>query len=270
MTYMPGQRVVVTGCGAMAPNGLGTPAFWSSLLDGTSGVGPITHFDTTHFRSKIAGEVTGFNLLDFYQPKAKVSRIARHTQLALAATHEAMQSANVDPSREMFRSTPIPLVVGVSSSAMDIIEEGQNKLQKYGPHRVPAYSIHSSVPQQTAGLISTELGIGSETHVVSSACASGLDAIAMACSLIQQNKADIAVAGGTDASLNSLPFSCIDRAGLASRRNAAPEQASRPFDRDADSGVISEGAGMLVLENAETAAARGAVPLCEITGTDIS
>ena len=260
------QRVAITGCGVVAPNGVGSGSFWSALLDGKSGIGHISRFDTTGFRSKIAGEVTDFNLLDHFRAKTKTSRIARHTQFALAAANEALCSAGIELHSKLLTNSSIPVAIGVSSSAMDIIEAGQARLDLKGPGRVPSYSIDASVPHQVASLVANELGLSAQTHVVSSACAAGMEAVALAYSRIQQGQADIAIAGGTDASINALPFSCIDRAGLSSRRNGEPELASRPFDRDADSGVISEGCAIVVLESIESAEARGATPFCEITG----
>lgn len=261
------QRVVITGFGVMAPNGLGREAFWTSLLDGRSGVGLISRFDTDTFRSKIAGEVSGFSLADFMTPRARLCRIARHTQLALAATMDAMKSAGlVSPHDLRMTGERMPVYVGVSSSAMDVIEMSQKRLDAHGPVRMPAHGIEASVPQQTARMIAEEFGIGNETHVISSACVSGMDAIIMAATRIQNNDYDMALAGGTDASLNALPFSCMDKAGLASRCNGSPAKASRPFDRSADSGVISEGAAMVVLESFEHAQARGVEIYCELSG----
>ncbi len=261
------QRVVITGFGVIAPNGLGNKAFWASLINGGSGVSSISRFDTQNFRSRIAGEVLNFDLTNYMVPRTNLCRIARHTQFVLAAASEALHDAGVKLGQgHLDDNDSMPIYIGVSSSAMDIIEVSLKRLEKLGPARVPAHGIESSVPQQTASLIAQEFGIGNETHVISSACVSGMDAIVMAASRIQDGDCDIAMAGGTDASLNRLPFSCMDKAGLASRQNQDPSTASRPFDQSADSGVISEGSAVLILENLESAEARGASAYCEITG----
>ena len=260
------QRVVVTGLGVVAPSGIGKGAFWDSLLTCKSGIGPITLFDARAFKSKIAGEVKNFDLLDYHEPKTRVDRLARHTQFALAAAKEAITDAGLLRYQGGEAGGHIPVILGVSSSAMDVVAHGNDRLLSRGPARVPTYIIDASIPQQAASVVSQELGFSTRAQTISSACAAGLEAIGEATSVIQFGKADIAVAGGGDAHISPLPFACLDKAGLASRRNDDPEHASRPFDRDCDSGVISEGTGVVILENLEHALARGAHIYCEIQG----
>jgi len=258
------NRVVVTGMGILAPNGIGLEAFWDSLVAGRSGVGPITRFDASAFKSRIAGEVKGFEPLDYIDPKFKPKRMARHTQFAFAAMKMALTDAKFDPAMHPV-DHPIPVMLGVSTTAMDILEDCWGDLSRRGPRGVTA-GVVDCQPQAATQMLTIALGISSRATTIASACPSGLDAIASAAAMIRQGEADVAVAGGTDATITPLSMASFAAAGLSSTRNSEPERASRPFDLLRDSGVISEGAGMLFLENYETAIARGAVPYLEITG----
>ncbi len=260
------QRVVVTGLGVVAPNGIGKHAFWDSLLTCKSGIAHITLFDTRGFKSKIAGEVRNFDLLDYHEPKTKVERLARHTQFALAAAKEAITDAGLAGYRGDDGGGNIPVILGLSGSAMDVLAHITDRLLTRGPGRVPSYSVDATIPQQAASAVSEELGFSMRAQTVSTACAAGLEAIGEAMSVIRLGEADVAIAGGCDALISPLPFACLDKAGLCSRRNDDPEHASRPFDKDCDSGVISEGTGVIVLESLEHALARGTRTYCEILG----
>lgn len=258
------NRVVVTGMGVLAPNGVGLEAFWESLVNGQSGIGEITRFDTTGFKSRIAGEVKNFEPLDYIDPKYKPRRMARHTQFAFAALKMALADAKFDPARHVI-DHPIPVMLGVSTTAMEILEGGWEDLERRGPRGVSAGVIDCQ-PQAVTQLLALALGISARATTVSSACPSGLDAIASAATMIRLGEADIAIAGGTDATITRLSMASFATAGLSSTRNTDPTHASRPFDRERDSGVISEGAGIVVLEEYETAMARGVKPYLEITG----
>ena len=258
------NRVVVTGMGILAPNGIGLEAFWESLVAGRSGVGTITRFDPSAFKSRIAGEVKDFEPLDYIDPKFKPKRMARHTQFAFAAMKMALADANFEPSTHPV-DHPIPVMLGVSTTAMDILEDCWGDLARRGPRGVSA-GVVDCQPQAATQMLTIALGISARATTIASACPSGLDAIAAAAAMIRHGEADVAVAGGTDATITPLSMASFAAAGLSSTRNTDPERASRPFDLLRDSGVISEGAGMLILENYETAIARGASPCLEITG----
>ena len=258
------NRVVVTGMGVLAPNGIGLEAFWNSLVAGRSGVGPITRFDASAFKSRIAGEVKGFEPLDYIDPKFKPKRMARHTQFAFAAMKMALEDAGFDPLKHPV-DHPIPVMLGVSTTAMDILDDCWDDLKRRGPRGVRTGVIDGQ-PQAATQILAMALGISSRATTISSACPSGLDAIASAAAIIRHGEADIAVAGGTDATITPVTMASFAAAGLSSTRNTEPERASRPFDLLRDSGIISEGAGMLILENYETAIARGASAYLEITG----
>ncbi len=256
------NRVVVTGMGVLAPNGTGLNAFWESLCAGRSGIGPITLFDAAAFKSRIAGEVKNFDPLDYIDPKFKPKRMARHTQFAFAA----MKMAIADSRYEVASADhPIPIMMGVSTTAMDVLQTCFETLERKGPRFVTS-GVYDCQPQAVTQLMALALGASSRATTISSACPSGLDAIAAATAMIRNGEADIAIAGGTDATITPLSMASFITAGLNSLRNAEPQRASRPFDRDRDSGVISEGAAIVVLEEYESAMARGAPPYLEICG----
>ncbi|MFN2507222.1 MAG: beta-ketoacyl synthase [Chthoniobacterales bacterium] len=259
------NRVVITGMGLLAPNGIGVKAFWDSLLAGRSGIGPITLFDATGYESRIAGEVKNFNPLDYIEPEMKPKRMARHTQFAYAAAMMAIRDAGLEMSGSDFPS-PTPVVVGVSTSAMDIIEDSISNFRLRGPSGMSPAAVGALTPQAAANIIADRIGRQADASTVSSACPSGLDAVAIAAATIQSGEAELAIAGGADAPITKHTFAAFTASGLSSCRNGEPEKASRPFDRQRDSGVISEGAGIFVLENYERAEARGARIYLEICG----
>src|SRR3954468_21057307 len=151
------NRVVVTGMGVLAPNGIGLEAFWDSLGAGRSGVGPITHFDASAFKSRIAGEVKNFEPLDYIDPKFKPKRMARHTQFAFAAMKMALADANFEPSKHPI-DHPIPVMLGVSTTAMDIVEELEGHLSQRGPRGVTA-GVVDGQPQAATQMLTMALGI---------------------------------------------------------------------------------------------------------------
>jgi 3-oxoacyl-[acyl-carrier-protein] synthase II len=257
------NRVVVTGIGVLAPNGIGLEAFWKSLLEGRSGIGPITLFDATGFKSRIAGEVKNFDPTQYIEPELKPKRMARHTQLAYAATMMALKDAGLDVNH-LDLPSPTPVIIGVSMNAMDLIERAFNAVRDSGPNRTAPTTSAASIPQAPANIIADRLGKSADAATISSACPSGLDAIADAAAMIRSGQAEIAIAGGTDAPITPLVMASFISSGLSSFRNDEPERASRPFDVTRDSGVISEGAAIMVLENWERAEARGVRAYLEI------
>lgn len=259
------NRVVVTGMGVLAPNGIGLDAFWDSLIQGRSGIGPITFFDADGMRSRIAGEITDFKPLDHIEAQQKPGRMARHTQLAYSAALMAIRDAGLEISEDDLPS-PTPVVVGVSTSAMDIIERSISEFQRRGMAGISPTAVGALTPQAAANVIADRIGTNAHATTVSSACPSGLDAVAVAAKFIQSGDAELAIAGGADAPITKHTFAAFTATGLSSCRNEHPEKASRPFDLERDSGVISEGAGMFVLENLERARARGARIYMEISG----
>lgn len=251
--------------GVLAPNGIGLDAFWTSLLNAQSGIGPITLFDASNFKSRIAGEVKDFDPFDYIEADMKPKRMARHTQFAYAAAMMALEDGGLE-FRHLPLDGPIPVVIGVSTSALDVIERVFHEVNGPGPDRVNPTALGASKPQAAANVIADRIGACAHASTVSSACPSGLDAIAIAAAMIRSGEADIAIAGGADAPITPLAMASFIASGLSSQRNSEPETASRPFDLSRDSGVISEGAGIVILENLEHAEARGAKLYVEMSG----
>jgi 3-oxoacyl-[acyl-carrier-protein] synthase II len=265
MTMRKRNRVVVTGIGVLAPNGTGLEEFWESLLAGRSGIGPITLFDASDLKSRIAGEVKKFEPLDYIEPELKPKRMARHTQFAYAATMMALKDAGLEITKADLPS-PTPVVVGVSTSALDVIEKVFRDSDHRGLDAIAPSALAASKPQAAANVIADRIGADAHAATVSSACPSGLDAVIIATDMIRSGEAELAIAGGADAPITKHGMASFIATGLSSFRNGEPEKASRPFDLERDSGVISEGAGMFVLENMERAEARGARMYFEISG----
>ena len=259
------NRVVITGMGVLAPNGTGLEAFWSTLLEGKSGIGPITLFDATKFKSRIAGEVKNFQPLDYIEAEQKPKRMARHTQLAYAATMMALKDAGLNIDRLELPS-PTPVVIGVSTSAIDVLERVFRSVEYHGPDNAPPTALASSNPQAAANTIADRIGLAAHAATVSSACPSGLDAVARAADMIRNGEADIAIAGGADAPITPITVASFIEGGLSGSTNGDPSKASRPFDFSRRYGVLSEGAAVFVLENLERAEARGAETTVEIAG----
>ena len=195
----------------------------------------------------------------------KPRRMARHTQLAYAATMLALKDAGFDKNNLQLPS-PTPVVVGVSTSALDVIERVFHHVSGSRLDRISPFALGASKPQAAANVIAERIGARACASTISSACPSGLDAVAAAAAMISRGEAEFAIAGGADAPVTPLAMASFAASGMSSFRNSDPQTASRPFDRTRDSGVISEGAGIFVLENLECAEARGARAYCEITG----
>jgi 3-oxoacyl-(acyl-carrier-protein) synthase len=191
--------------------------------------------------------------------------LSRQTQLALVATKMAVADAGLAYySRN--GAGPVPVILGISTSAIDIVEQGMQRLYEHGPTRVPSYIVSSGQPQHTGSVILEELGFPARAQTVSSACAAGLDGVAEGVESVRSGHTAIAIAGGADAPVTPLTFACLDKAGLVTAYNSLPEQASRPFDRDRETGVISEGSAVLVLEELTHALARRVPIYGEVTG----
>ncbi|MCF7848143.1 MAG: beta-ketoacyl-[acyl-carrier-protein] synthase family protein [Kiritimatiellales bacterium] len=257
------NRVVITGLGILAANGIGKEAFWKTLLAGESGIGPITLFDASKLGCRIAGEVSDFNPRDYIDAKYKPQRMARFTQLTLAATRMALDDAAVHKD---LNGSIVPVIFGVSTSAAEVIETQVLRINKRGADSCSPNAAISSLPQAAAGAITNLLGINTQAMTVSTGCPAGLDAIALAADRIRTGKADVAITGGADAPITELTVATFNMARMISKNNAVPHKASRPFDLLRDGGVIAEGAGVIILENLEHARARGATIYVEISG----
>jgi len=255
-------RVVVTGMGIVAPNGIGLDAYWDSLIHCKRGIGPITIFDTADIPVKIAGEVKDFKLHDFVGRDFKPHRLARQTQFGLAACKMAIEHAGLTVD-ELTAHTPIQLVMGICSGAVDVTEKAMAAILKHrriGPHTVAACQPHA----MSAAIVQM-LGLQTNVTTVSAACPSGLDAVVMSARMIKEGRADMIIAGAADSPLNISTMASFCAAGIPSCSGDFPPHAvSRPFDARRTGAVNSEGAGFVVLERLDAAMARGATPWMEI------
>jgi 3-oxoacyl-[acyl-carrier-protein] synthase II len=257
------RRVVVTGMGVVSPVGVGCDAMWTSLAGGHSGIGPVTTFDTSEYSVHFAGlvdlDVTG--VLD---PK-EARRTSRFQQFALVAADEAMRDAGlgvIDPAE----ADRVGVIVGSGIGGLGTLEEQTRILVERGPSRISPFLIPMMIVDLAAGLISIRYGAKGVNWAPVSACATGTHAIGEAFELIRRGGADVVIAGGFDAGVTPLGLAGFCAARALSTRNDDPQGASRPFDAGRDGFVMGEGGGVLVLEEAEHARARGARARAEVVG----
>jgi 3-oxoacyl-[acyl-carrier-protein] synthase II len=263
MDIRPANRVVITGLGLISPLGLDTASSWQGLVNGKSGIGPITRFDASSFASRIAGEVKDFDPGQFLGPKES-KRMDRFAQFAVVAAREAISHSGlvVDSSNE----SAIGTVIGSGIGGIDTCFEQMRTLFERGPDRVSPFIMPMMTTDMAAAQVSLNLGLKGINLSISSACATGTDAIGIAFELIRSGRIPVMLAGGTEAAVNPLAVAGYAALKALSTRNESPETASRPFDATRDGFIISEGAAVLVLEEFNHAAGRGAPILSEIVG----
>jgi 3-oxoacyl-[acyl-carrier-protein] synthase II len=260
------RRVVVTGMGAISPVGLDVSTTWDAIIAGRSGVGPITHFDTTDYRTTIAAEIKGFDPKNYIPPK-EARRMDPFAQYALVASQEAIRSAGLPPSGERGDlSTRTAVIIGSGIGGIGTTTEQTLVLKERGPSRVSPFLIPMILPETAASMVAIQFGFRGPNMAVTSACATGANAIGEASEMIKRNVADVAICGGTEAGIVPISVAGFSIMRALSERNDEPQRASRPFDRNRDGFVIGEGAGILVLEELEHARARGAQILAELVG----
>lgn len=257
------NKVAITGLGVVAPNGIGVDAFWESILNAKSGIGPITLFDPSDYPVRIAGEVSNFDVRDYVDGGLKPRRMGRHTQLALAATRLAMIDAGIEPEQMRTHFEPA-LVMGVSSSAFDVIEQGKDRMASAGLRNISPFVVSASQPNAVAHVIAQHLGLKSIAETISSACTAGLMAVGKGAEMIRQGKCDLVLAGGADAPVTPFAVASFAASGMVPTNSSDPATASRPFDLYRNGGVMSEGACIIVMESLTHAMARGARPIAEI------
>ena len=257
------RRAVITGLGTVNPLGLSVPEYWRGLLAGRSGIAPITHFDTTDFKVHFGGEVKSFDPSVFLDAR-DVRRSDRFTQFALVATAEAVKDSGLDFSQEdPFRCG---CILGSGIGGMAEFEDGAKTLVQRGPSRLGPFLIPKMIANAASGNISIKFGLRGPNTTVSTACSSAAHAIGDSLMAIRHGQADVMVTGGSEAAITPLGLGGFIACRALSDRNEAPTQASRPFDKDRDGFVLSEGAGILVLEEYERAKARGATIYGEVCG----
>ncbi len=257
------RRVVITGIGVIAPNGVGKEPFWSALRQGQSGIKRITRFDPSPFPTQFAGEITDFNPLEFISPK-QLKRMDRTSHLAVSAAKMAVQDANLKIDNE--DSERIGVMIGTAMAGHGHILEQHDVYIQKGPLKIDTFTAIASFPDAPSSQISIELGIHGPSFSLATACSSASDAIGYAFNAIRNRELDVIIMGGADTAIFPpiLSAFCVLRA--LSRRNDQPQRASRPFDRLRDGFVLGEGSGILILEDLEHALKRNAQVYAEILG----
>jgi len=261
------RRVVITGVGVISPVGNDAKTFWNSLLEGKSGVGPVTAFDASEYPTRIAAEVKDFDP-GTYMDKREARRQDRYVQFALAASKMAVADANLEITPELGERTGV--YIGSGIGGLGTWEEQHQILLEKGPRRVSPFFIPMMIANMASGAVSMEYGAKGPTSSAITACATGTNAIGDAFRLIQNGYADVMITGGAEATIRPMAFAGFCSMKAMSTRNEEPEKASRPFDKDRDGFVMGEGAGVVILEELEHAKKRGANILAEVIGYGMS
>src|SRR5712664_275879 len=257
------QRVVVTGLGAVTPVGNTADEFWSALLQGRSGVGPITKFDATDYPTRIAGEVKNFDPLDFVDKK-EARRLDPFLQYAIASAAMAVQDAALDTDR--IDGSRFGVLIGSGIGGITTLLDTHRVLLEKGPDRVSPFFIPMMIVNMASGLVSMRFGAKGPNSSVVTACATGNHAIGDSFKIIQRGEADVMIAGGSEAIILPLTFAGFCQMKAMSTRNDDPARASRPFDAARDGFVCGEGGGLLVLESLDHALGRDARIYAEVVG----
>jgi 3-oxoacyl-[acyl-carrier-protein] synthase II len=258
------KRVVITGMGTINPVGNSVPELLDAIKTGKNGIGPVTLFDTSDFPAKIGGEVKGFNANE-YMDKREARKTARFTQYAMAGAAQAREQAGLkDGSFDPHRAA---VIIGNGIGGFEVIEAGYYALIQKGPGRVPPMTIPKMITNEGPGNMAIANKFYGPCYTLTTACASGTDAIGNAVMMIKSGMCDLALTGGTEGCISEMGLAgfCVLKA-LSTQYNDRPEIASRPFDKDRDGFVMGEGAGILLIESLEHAKKRGAKILAEIVG----
>lgn len=257
------RRVVITGMGVVTPLGCDVETLWTSLIQGKSGIRPLSLLDTSLFKVRFGGEVPDFDLGDIVDPK-EAKRLDRFAQFALHAASQAVAQAGLDFSSINARRCGVVLGSGVGGLAE--IEAQTEKLVTRGPDRVSPFTVPKMMINAAGGNLSIHYGLKGPNYSVSTACASATNAMGSALDLIRWGASDLVITGGTEAAITRVGLASFQNMKALSSRNEEPEKASRPFDSDRDGFVLSEGAGILIFESLEHAQQRGATILGEVLG----
>jgi len=261
------RRVVITGLGTVNAISSDIPTFFSALLAGKSGIGLIERFDTTAFKVKFGGEIKGFQP-ETVADRKTVRHLDRFAQFALVAAIHAVKDSGLDMTKEI--PSRFGVIVGSGIGGLSEFEEQHTKLEKEGPARLSPFMIPKMIANSAAGIISIEFGLSGPNTAVSTACASAGNAIGDAFHTIQSGQADAMICGGAEAAITPMGLGGFIAARALSGNNQNPSGASRPFDKDRDGFVLSEGAGVIVIEELERAKKRGATIYAELLGSGAS
>ncbi len=257
------ERVVITGLGLVTPVGIGLEESWEALLAGQSGVGPISLFDCSAFRVRIAAEVKGWDGTRFIEKK-KLKEMDRFTEFALGAAQMAIQDSQLEMTDE--ERDEAGCFIGVGLGGLFTLEKTKQTLMEKGPQKISPYSIPGIIANLAAGQVSMAHGLRGPSYCTTSACSSGAHALGEAFEWIRRGRAQIMVAGGAEATITPVGIGGFEAMYALSKRNEEPQLASRPFDKGRDGFVSGEGSGVLVLETLSRAKKRGAKIYAEIVG----
>ena len=258
------KRVVVTGLGTINPLGNDVATYWAGLIAGRSGVGPITSFDTSGQEVRIAAEVKGFDPVASLGVK-QARRMDRFSQLALAAADQAIADAGLT-FEENSPDDRVGVIIGTGIGGIKTLLDNMEIMRERGPRRVSALMVPMLMPNAGAGEIAIKYGLRGPAMSLSSACATGTNAIGEAAERIRRGAVEVMICGGSESVMHPLTIAALSNMGAVSRRNDEPERACRPFDAERDGFVIGEGAGVLILESLEHAQRRGARIYAEVIG----
>ena len=257
------KKIVVTGMGALSPNGNSVDKFWSNSIEGKSGIGEITYFDTTDHKVTIAGELSSFDPKLVINSK-DIRKLDPFSIYAITAANEAITMAGLNP--EILNLNRVGVTIGTGVGGIQTLEEQHTEIQTKGPRRVSPLFVPKMISNIAGGQLAIRWGFKGPNQTVTSACASATDAIGLAMRLISAGDADAMITGGTEASVTGLCISGFANMKALSQSCTEPEKASRPFDANRDGFVLGEGAGILVIESEEHAIDRGAIILAELAG----
>jgi len=260
---MKKKRVVVTGIGVVASNGIGKKNFWDSLKEGRSGIKEITSFDASSYPCHVAGEVTDFDPIDYIPPQLS-KRIDRFAQFGLASTKMALEDSKIDIENE--RKERIAVLIGTSVGALAIGERQHAIFLEKGYKRINPFFATSIIPSSCASQIMISYGITGPTQTITTACASSTSAVGEAFEYIRNGRVDVAIAGGSETPVTPFAIATFANVNLLSKHSGDPSTVYRPFSRDRDGLVFGEGAGIIILEEYEHAKKRKAKIYGEITG----
>ncbi len=263
------RRVVITGLGAITPLGNNVETFWSNLKNGVSGISTVDAFDTIRYDCKIGGQIRDFDPKPFFKNPKDIRRTDRFTQLAMAAAKMAVADSAIDIDK-LERRDRFGVIVSTGIGGLKTLQDQLTILLTKGPSRNSPFTIPMLISNMASGVISMEFDLHGPNLCIVTACATSNNAIGESWRIIKFGDADIFLAGGSEASIVEIGFAGFSAMKALSTRNDEPERASRPFDRDRDGFVMSEGAGVVVVEELEHAKARGAKIYCEITGYGVS
>ena len=258
-----GQNVVITGIGAVSPLGLSAPDTWAELVQARSGIDFITSFDAEGFETRFAGEVKGF-VPENYLDRKDARRMDRFAQFAVAAAQEACRQADLDvQSLDPYRTG---VIIGSGIGGILTLSQQYQVLSEKGPRRVTPFLIPMMLGDMASAQVSMAMGAMGTNYCVVSSCSSGADALGQGWEMIRRGQADVVLAGGSEAPITPIAVAGFNSCKALSRFNDDPKKASRPFNRDRDGFVMSEGSAVLVLESEEHAARRGVTPLAVLQG----